>query len=98
MACARDPATGLLPSPETPCRANLDLMPPETGLWMYVLSGLAFAVFCYGVWQMVHVWRLGRPWKAGDWKAGLARLMSGMASHRKFMQDRRPGTLHAWVF
>jgi Fe-S oxidoreductase len=86
------------PTPELPCRANLDLMPPETSLWMYALSGLAFLVFLFGLWQMVHVWRLGRSWKPGDWKTGLSRLVSGLASHRKFRQDRRPGTLHSWVF
>ncbi|MCA1818986.1 MAG: 4Fe-4S dicluster domain-containing protein, partial [Halobacteriales archaeon] len=86
------------PTPQLPCRANLDLMPQGTAFWMYVLSGVAFAVFCYGVWQMVHVWRLGRPWKSGSWRAGLARLVAGLATHRKFIQDKRPGTLHAWVF
>jgi Fe-S oxidoreductase/nitrate reductase gamma subunit len=90
MACT--PAAG------APCRANLDLMPGDTAVWMYALSGLAFAVFLFGVWQMVHVWRMGRSWKPGDWRRGLARLASGLASHRKFRQDRRPGLLHGWVF
>ena len=86
------------PTPQLPCRANLDIMPPGTALWMYILSGVAFVIFSFGVWQMVQVWRLGKKWQPGDWKTGLARLVAGLASHRKFRQDRRPGTLHAWVF
>ncbi len=84
--------------PDTPCRVNLDLMPDGTAPWMYALTAIALLVFAYGFWDMVRVWRMGRPWKPGDWKTGLKRLAAGLASHRKFMQDRRPGTMHAWIF
>jgi Fe-S oxidoreductase/nitrate reductase gamma subunit len=73
-------------------------MPAGTPVWMYAISAVAFALFLYGFWDMVRVWRLGKPWKPGDWKAGLKRLFVGVATHRKFMQDRRPGTSHAWIF
>lgn len=84
--------------PDEPCRVNLDLMPHETALWMYLLTAVALGIFLYGVWEMVHVWRLGKAWKPGDWKVGLKRLVTGLATHRKFMQDRAPGTMHAWIF
>src|SRR5688572_8046588 len=84
--------------PDEPCRVNLDLMPHDTALWMYILTAVALGIFLYGVWEMVHVWRLGKAWKPGDWKVGLKRLVNGLATHRKFMQDRAPGTMHAWIF
>src|SRR5688572_6819228 len=71
-------------------------MPPGTPFWMYLLSALSVAIFLYGFYEMVKVWRMGRPWKAGDWRRGLSRLVIG--SHRKFKQDRRPGTMHMWIF
>ncbi len=84
--------------PDQPCRVNLDLMPDGTALWMYLLTAVAVGVFAYGFYEMVKVWRQGKPWKPGDWKAGLRRLLVGLATHRKFMQDRAPGTMHAWIF
>ncbi len=87
-----------IPTSDLPCRANLDLMPAGTPLWMYALTALAFLVFAYGVYEMVKVWRLGKAWKPGDWKVGLKRLIVGLASHRKFRQDKKPGTMHAWIF
>ena len=84
--------------PTQPCRVNLDLMPAGTPVWMYLLTAVALAVFAYGFWEMVKVWRLGKAWTPGDWKAGLKRLAVGLATHRKFQQDPRPGTMHAWVF
>jgi Fe-S oxidoreductase len=84
--------------PTQPCRVNLDLMPAGTPVWMYLLTALALAVFLFGFYEMVKVWRLGKPFKPGDWKVGLKRLVTGLATHRKFKQDPRPGTMHAWVF
>ena len=84
--------------PDEPCRVNLDLMPHDTALWMYLLTAVAVGIFLYGAWEMVHVWRLGKAWKPGDWKIGLRRLWVGLSTHRKFMQDRAPGTMHAWMF
>ncbi len=65
---------------------------------MYVLTAASLAIFAYGFWEMIKVWRLGKAWKPGDWRRGLSRLIVGVASHRKFKQDRRPGTMHAWMF
>jgi Fe-S oxidoreductase/nitrate reductase gamma subunit len=84
--------------PEQPCRVNLDLMPEGTALWMYILTAVALAVFLYGFYEMVKVWRLGKPFKPGSWKVGLPRLITALATHRKFQQEPRPGTMHAWVF
>ncbi len=84
--------------PDTPCRINLDLMPEGTALWMYILTTVGVAVFLYGFYEMVKVWRLGRAWKPGDWKTSMKRLVVGLATHRKFRQDKRPGTMHAWIF
>ncbi|HJQ93797.1 MAG TPA: heterodisulfide reductase-related iron-sulfur binding cluster [Candidatus Thermoplasmatota archaeon] len=84
--------------PDQPCRVNLDLMPGDTALWMYILTGVALAVFFYGFYEMVKVWRLGKPFKPVSWKVGLPRLFTALATHRKFQQQPRPGTMHAWVF
>ncbi len=87
-----------VPTPDYPCRINQDLMPPGTNFWMYALTALALVVFAYGIWEMVKVWRVGKAWKPGDWKVGLRRMVEGIATHRKFMQQKRPGTMHAWLF
>jgi Fe-S oxidoreductase/nitrate reductase gamma subunit len=65
---------------------------------MYLFSAIAVAIFLYGFYDMVRVWRLGKPWKPGDWRTGIRRLVTGLATHRKFMQDKRPGTMHSWIF
>jgi Fe-S oxidoreductase/nitrate reductase gamma subunit len=84
---------------DLPCRANLELMPREaTIIAMWALTAVALAIAAYGVWEMVQVWRKGRDWKPGDWRRGLRRLVAAMLTHRKFMQDRKPGTMHAWIF
>jgi Fe-S oxidoreductase/nitrate reductase gamma subunit len=84
--------------PTQPCRVNLDLMPDGTALWMYVLTAAGVAVFLYGFYEMVKVWRMGKPFEPGDWRRGLRRLATALATHGKFRQDPRPGTMHAWVF
>lgn len=84
--------------PDQPCRVNLDLMPGDTALWMYLLTAVAVGVFAYGFYEMVKVWRLGKPFKPVSWKVGLPRLVTALATHRKFQQQPRPGTMHAWVF
>ncbi|MHB8634742.1 MAG: heterodisulfide reductase-related iron-sulfur binding cluster [Thermoplasmatota archaeon] len=84
--------------PDTPCRVNLDFMPPGTALWMYVLTVVAVGVFLFGFWQMVRVWRQGKAWKPGEWRLGLKRLVVALATHRKFRSEPKAGTHHAWVF
>lgn len=73
-------------------------MPADTPLWMYLISALAFLVFLYGFVEMVRVWRKGKPWKPGSWRAGAKRLVVAMATHRKFMREEKPGLMHAWIF
>lgn len=87
-----------VPRPDAPCRANLDIMPPETAMWMYILTGVAFLLFAYGFYEMVKVWRLGKAWKPGDWRRGLSRFVIALGSHRKFKQDKKPGLMHGWIF
>jgi Fe-S oxidoreductase/nitrate reductase gamma subunit len=84
--------------PDQPCRVNLDLMPDGTALWMYLLTAVGVAVFLYGFYEMVKVWRMGKPFQPVSWKVGLPRLVKALATHSKFKQDPRPGTMHAWVF
>src|ERR1041385_2426686 len=84
--------------PTQPCRVNLDLMPPGTAPWMYLLTAVAVGIAVYGLYEMVKVWRMGKAWKPGDWKRGLVRFVVALGTHRKFQQERRPGTMHAWVF
>lgn len=86
------------PSADNPCRVNLDMMTGDTALWMYILTGVAFAVFLYGIWVLVDRWRVGKAWRPRSWKQGLARLVSSVGSHRKFKQDPRPGLMHQFIF
>ncbi len=87
-----------LPTPDAPCRVNLDLMPADTATWMYALTALGFLVFAYGIYQMVSVWRLGQAWKTGDLKEGAKRFVVAIMTHRKFRQQRKPGEMHAYIF
>ncbi len=87
-----------VPAAGAPCRANLDLMSDVTPWVMYGFTLLATLVFAYGIWQMVHVWRMGRDWTPGDWRTGLKRLVVGVMTHRKFQQEPKGGTGHKWVF
>ncbi len=86
------------PSATEVCRANLDIMPEGTALWMYIFTAIATLIALYGIWEMVRVWRMGRKWQRGDLMAGLKRFIGAMATHRKFQQDKKPGTMHAWIF
>lgn len=92
-------ATGdCVPSADNVCRATLDLMPEGTSLWMYVLTAVAVLIAIGGFYQRFRVWRMGRDWKPGDLWAGLKRFVVALATHRKFQQDKKPGTMHAWIF
>ncbi|MGB1697194.1 MAG: heterodisulfide reductase-related iron-sulfur binding cluster [Thermoplasmatota archaeon] len=87
-----------VPSAGNPCRANLDIMPDGTAMWMYILTALAAIVFLYGMYQMVAVWRMGREWKPGSLKAGLKHFVGALATHAKFKRDAKPGLAHKWIF
>jgi Fe-S oxidoreductase/nitrate reductase gamma subunit len=88
-----------VPGPGAPCRLNLDLMDAtSTSIVMYGLTLITLMIFAYGIYQMVHVWRMGRSWTPGDWRTGLKRLVVGVMTHRKFKQEPKGGMGHKWVF
>jgi Fe-S oxidoreductase/nitrate reductase gamma subunit len=87
-----------IPSAGNPCRANLDLMSSDTAMWMYIFTAVAAAIFIYGMWQMVSVWRMGRDWKPGSLKAGFVHFAKSLATHAKFKRDAAPGLAHKWIF
>ncbi len=87
-----------VPSADHPCRANLDLMPHDTAFFMYAFTLVAVLIASYGVWQMVHVWRLGADWKPGNLKDGFKRMFVAVMTHRKFQQEPKGGTGHKWIF
>jgi Fe-S oxidoreductase/nitrate reductase gamma subunit len=41
---------------------------------------------------------MGKAWKRGDLRRGLGRFLVAAATHRKFQQDAKPGTMHALIF
>lgn len=86
------------PGPGEPCRLTLDIVGEHTALWMYILSGIAFAIFAYGFYQMIRVWRMGTPWKPRGFKESFQHMVTSIATHRKFMREEKAGTMHAWIF
>ena len=75
-----------------------DVTPPM--VWfMYVSMAVALAVFAYGVWRHLRIWRLGKPLARWD-RPGtrLARLLVRGVGHADMLKERVPGLMHALIF
>ena len=66
---------------------------------MYFFAALAFAVFGYGFYKRLHVYRLGKPLNRLDqMPRRIARLIRGVLTQSKVLRVLDPGSLHALFF
>ncbi len=69
-------------------------------IWfMYVTMVLALAVFGYGIWRRVRIWRLGKPAMRWDHLGErFTRVLVRGFGHANLLKDRVPGVMHALMF
>ncbi len=66
---------------------------------LYGSMAAALAVFVYGLWRRVRVWRLGRPEVAWDRPlARLRRVLVRAGAQTALLREPFPGVMHALVF
>lgn len=66
---------------------------------LYASMGLALAVFAYGLWRRVRVWRLGRRERArGDYRRRLWRTVVLVGAQVGVLRRALPGAMHALVY
>ncbi|MDZ7413002.1 MAG: heterodisulfide reductase-related iron-sulfur binding cluster [candidate division KSB1 bacterium] len=67
--------------------------------WLYLLFAVALAVFAYGVYRRVRLWRMGKPEERSDqplrrlWKVFVEGILQ-----RAVVRDAFPGLMHAAIF
>src|SRR5579884_2905771 len=69
-------------------------------IWfMYVTMVVALAIFGYGIWRRVRIWRLGKPKMRWD-RLGerFNRVLVRGFGHVSLLKDRVPGVMHALMF
>src|SRR5439155_20927105 len=67
--------------------------------FMYASMIVALAIFGYGIWRKVRIWRLGRPLVRWDQPGRrLRRLLARGVGHTSLLQERVPGIMHALIF
>jgi Fe-S oxidoreductase/nitrate reductase gamma subunit len=67
--------------------------------FMYASMIVALAIFGYGIWRKVRIWRLGKP--LVRWDQPGRRLLLVLArgvGHTSLLQERVPGIMHALIF
>ena len=67
--------------------------------FMYGSMVLALGIFFHGTWRRFRVWRIGRPEVRWDrpWLRA-RRVLSQVGGHRKFLEERLAGLMHAFIF
>jgi Fe-S oxidoreductase len=67
--------------------------------FMYATMVVALAIFGYGIWRRVRIWRLGKPVVRWDRPVDRLRLVLVRAfGHTNLLKDRVPGIMHALIF
>jgi Fe-S oxidoreductase/nitrate reductase gamma subunit len=68
--------------------------------WMYLLLGLALAVFAYGLIQRVAFWRRGKldGERLGEWATRVRFLLRELVLQRRIWDSRVPGIFHSLIF
>lgn len=66
---------------------------------MYVSMVLAFAIFSYGLWHRVRIWRIGKPEIRWD-RPGerIKRVLRLAIAQQSLLRERLPGIMHALMF
>ncbi len=66
---------------------------------MYSTMAVALAIFAYGIWRRVGMWRIGRPESRWDRPgARLMRVLIRAVAHAELVKERIPGVMHALLF
>jgi Fe-S oxidoreductase/nitrate reductase gamma subunit len=68
-------------------------------VFMYASMVVALAIFGYGIWRRVRLWRLGKPIVRWD-RPGerLRRVLVRGIGHTSLLKERLPGLMHAFIF
>src|SRR5579862_8091564 len=67
--------------------------------FMYASMVVALAIFGYGIWRHVRLWRLGKPAARWDRPGERLRLVLIRAiGQTSLLKDRIPGIMHALMF
>jgi len=67
--------------------------------WLYLFFIVALAIFGYGVYKRVKLWKLGQPenrWK--DVWPGIKDVIVYTFAHKRILKDGYPGLMHAGIF
>jgi Fe-S oxidoreductase/nitrate reductase gamma subunit len=65
---------------------------------MYASMAVALAVFAYGVWRRLRIWRLGKPHRVTDHLGPRFRRLGAALLQATVLRRRFPGVMHALVF
>ena len=71
----------------------------EGHTWLYLFFIIALAIFGYGVYKRVQLWKLGQPenrWK--DVWPGIKDVIVYSFAHKRILKDSYPGIMHASIF
>jgi Fe-S oxidoreductase/nitrate reductase gamma subunit len=90
--------SALLLLASTPTRQVLWDVPSALAVFMYASMGVALAVFAYGAWRRLRIWRLGRRAVVWDRPGARLRRMLAAIGHSTLFRKPLPGVMHALIF
>ncbi|WP_206810331.1 heterodisulfide reductase-related iron-sulfur binding cluster [Paradesulfitobacterium ferrireducens] len=67
--------------------------------WLYAFFIIALAIFGYGVYQRIQLWKLGQPenrWQ--DIGQGIKDVLAYGFGHKRILKDAYPGIMHFAIF
>jgi Fe-S oxidoreductase/nitrate reductase gamma subunit len=86
-------------SPDVPFRDTFWNVPLWAQLALYVAGAVAIAVFAYGIWQRVALWRAGKPEDRFDHiPQRLALVARHVLGQARTLAQAYPGVMHAIMF
>jgi Fe-S oxidoreductase len=86
-------------SPNVPFRDTFWNVPAWAQVALYVGAVVALAIFAYGLWQRVRLWRAGTAEQRFDRAAERVRLVAKHAlGQARVLSQAYPGVMHATVF
>ena len=97
-------ATGLdavCSQPGGPLRPTFCNVPHWAELFLYAGSALAIAIFAYGLWRHVRLWRDGRPAprrNVGQAGARWRIFLTDVIAQRRTVRRRLPAVFHSGLF
>ena len=86
-------------TPSVPFRDTFWNVPLWAQIFLYVGGAVAVAIFAYGVWQRVRLWRAGGPENRFDRIPDRVKLVAKHAlGQARVLSQAYPGVMHATVF